>query len=565
MLQQKSRMPIGRIGIFAELDLSNSQLKHLQQKTLEGFSKLKSLYLQNNRIKIAGFQLMKISHFLINIDMSGNKLMRIFGTIFTNLTNLKNLALQNCGLKTLVFPSDFQGLNILQKVSLSRNPLQKLFKNSFNNVCNLTSLVLNECKLQYISPEAFWPLTRLVALGLNKNNLTAKDIEVAFYGLRKTSTLETISLVELDLSDLNRDTFQHLNHIYLKRIDMRTSKITKLRSGVFQYLSYLERLDLSHNEMTNIEAQVFPKVNRLTHLILDSNQLLAIPDARSTQFENVHYLSIMQNAIQRISHHSLRNLHNLTYLNLKRNDISLLEKGCFNYSSQLQVLDLSYNEITGEINNDFIALQKLSALYLGQNNIANVTRRAFHQNPFLSKLTLNGNKLLKKSVNVLSEMWETLHFLQILDIRNLALNNLPLNIFHRLISLENLALSSNDLTGWNATVFKDLKNLKVLSITDNKITHISRDDFKYLSGLRELYLAKNPFRCTCELLSLVQWIENPRGLYFGGVEDYICESPKEWEKKVILEFNISEDDCQSYLWIDLIVAVGSIYMFLEKG
>ncbi len=137
------------------LHLSDCQLTRLQQNTLKGFSNLVSLYLENNRIKIMSYQFVKISPLLTNIDLSGNKITRVSGNIFANLTNLKNVGLQTCGLQTATFPSDFQELTEFHELSLTGNPLHNLSDNSFKNVRNLTSLVLASCKLQFISPGAF--------------------------------------------------------------------------------------------------------------------------------------------------------------------------------------------------------------------------------------------------------------------------------------------------------------------------------------------------------------------------------------------------------------------------
>ncbi len=123
-------------------------------------------------------------------------------------------------------------------------------------------------------------------------------------------------------------------------------------------------------------------------------------------------------------------------------------------------------------------------------------------------------------------------------------------------------ISNNDLTNWNPKVFQNQKELSVLSLNHNKLNSVTRKHFQYLVSLRQLSLSGNPFICTCNLLPLMQWIQHPQGVYFSGVEEYKCESPSKWARKSLLEFNISEDDCQSYLWVDIIVAVEVIYMFL---
>ncbi len=552
------------ISVF---DLSDCQLKYLRQKTLHGFSKLTSLYIGNNKIKVTGYQFARISHRLINIDLSGNEIPMITRDTFANLTNLKTLVLQRCGIQRLSFLSNFTEVVELQELYLSGNPLFDLSNTAFTciNLRNITSLYLSACKLQYVSPSSFQPLTSLVNLRLDHNNLTAKAFQVGFYGLKNTSTLTFLSMANSHLSDLNNQTFQFLKDTALQHLDMKKCEIRILRSGVFQYLPNLLKIVLSDNDIYNIEACVFPKTNHLSELYLDSNQLFAIPDAKSTQFENVQYLSLRKNAIQRISHNSLHNLKNLTHLILTKNDISLLETGCFDHSFQLENLDLSYNKISREIKNDFVGLQRLTFLSLKQNNIPKLTLPAFKLSTSLNHLILSDNKLLGKEMGILATTWSTLSLLQILDISNLQIANLPFHIFQGLINLDHLALSNNDLTGWDANVFRNQKKLRMLTITDNKINYITKEQFQYLISLRELHMFRNPFTCTCDLLSLVQWIENPKhakGLYFGGVEDYLCESPQKWAKKPLLEFNISEDDCQSYIWFDIITAGGCLYIFI---
>ncbi len=542
------------------LDLSGCQLSSLDHNVLEGFSQLKLFNLQNNRIKFLGFQFSHIFPAIIHIQLDGNRLTKVSGTLFANLTNLEILSLQWIGLRKVEFPTEFLKLTRLSQISLSGNHLYSLSNYSFTHLRDVSLLALMECKLSQISAGAFEPFFHLVQLNLQNNNLTANAIQIALYGLRKGSTFQRLKVSGNHMSDLNNETFQHLRETQMKHLTMSYCEITVIVSGVFRNLPYLETLDMSKNRITYIFPNAFPCGNMLSSLTLTSNRLYSIPDVTSINSEHLEQLYLGYNDIQSVGIEPLMGYRRLKHLILRGNNIKL-QNGCFNSSFALEILDLRSNKITRDLKTKLFGLRNLRFLYLGDNDIPNISFLAFSRNLHLNYLELAGNRLLGKNMTSLSESWSHLVNLEYLDLSRDHISHLPNHIFFCLTKLQYLLLSNNDLTNWNPIVFKKQQKLQVLALNHNKLTSVRRKHFQYLASLRRISLSGNPFTCTCILLSLMQWIEHPRGVYFSNVEKYTCETPKKWAQKSLLEFKITQDDCESYIWLDIIMACGILYMF----
>ncbi len=545
------------------LDLSGCQLRNLKQGVLEGFSQLKQIYLQDNLITYFEFQFSNISPLLNTPQLDGIKLNTISGRLFANLTNLRTLNLASTGLKKMELPYQFQELTRLSSMTLSANHLNILSNDSFNNLKStmVSYLVLFGCSLSQITAGALEPFPNLTVLNLGHNKLTAKNIQIGLYGIRETYALQYLIISGNYLSNLNGETFKNLRGTQLKHIFMSNCDIKEIVSGVFHHLRHLETADLSKNQITILHENAFPRGSTLSSLTLKSNRLYSIPDATSINTENLEKLHLENNGIKSVTVESLRGYKRLKYLILRWNQIKL-QRGCFNSSFALEILDLRSNRLSGDIRNELLGLKHIHELFLCDNNIENFSIIAFSASLHLNHLELAGNPLLEKNIIGLSKAWNYLINLHYLDLSRNRISYLPQQILKNLSKLQSLVLSNNDLSNWNPTVFKKQGKLLLLTLNNNKINYVTREHFQYLVSLRELSMSGNPFICTCNLLELITWIQHPRGIYFSGVQEYRCESPKEWARKSLLDFNISEDDCQSYFWVDIIIASVVIYIFL---
>ncbi|XP_053560898.1 SLIT and NTRK-like protein 1 [Bombina bombina] len=215
----------------------------------------------------------------------------------------------------------------------------------------------------------------------------------------------------------------------------------------------------------------------------------------------------------------------------------------------------SCNEVEGDLHVDcekkgFTNLQHYSA----------PTSQFYH-------LLLHGNSLTRLFPNEFANFYNavSLHmennglheivpgaFLGLQLVKRLHINNNKIKSFRRhtflgLDDLEYLQADFNLLRDIDPGAFRDLNKLEVLILNDNLISTLPTNVFQYvpithldlrgnrvktlpyegvleqIPGIAEILLEDNPWDCSCDLLSLKEWLENiPKNALIGRV---ICEAP----------------------------------------
>ncbi|XP_026564152.1 SLIT and NTRK-like protein 5 [Pseudonaja textilis] len=180
---------------------------------------------------------------------------------------------------------------------------------------------------------------------------------------------------------------------------------------------------------------------------------------------------------------------------------------------------LSGNLLNRLYPNQFVNYSGASILHLGGNDIQDIETGAFHGLRGLRRLHLNNNKLeilrddtfvglesleyLQVDYNYISAIepnsFSKLHLLQVLILNDNLLSLLPNNLF-RFVPLTHLDLRGNRL--------KLLPYLGLLQHMDKVV---------------ELQLEENPWNCSCELISLKDWLDSIS--YSALVGDVVCETP----------------------------------------
>ncbi|XP_021569263.1 SLIT and NTRK-like protein 5 [Carlito syrichta] len=180
---------------------------------------------------------------------------------------------------------------------------------------------------------------------------------------------------------------------------------------------------------------------------------------------------------------------------------------------------LSGNLLNRLYPNEFVNYTGASILHLGSNVIQDIETGAFHGLRGLRRLHLNNNKLellrddtflglenleyLQVDYNYISVIepnaFGRLHLLQVLILNDNLLSSLPNNLF-RFVPLTHLDLRGNRL--------KLLPYVGLLQHMDKVV---------------ELQLEENPWNCSCELISLKDWLDSIS--YSALVGDVVCETP----------------------------------------
>lgn len=210
---------------------------------------------------------------LEELDISHNPLSDAFVRMLKPLKSLEYLDMSYCSLG-YVGNNTFTLMDSLKKLIMSGNKLHRLEEGLFTNLTRLESLELNDCGLKNpIDPEIFGDSVyiNIVELKLSKNPLTVPDEGPLLP--KQLSGLESLDLSYCDISRVNENLFS-LNP-NLTSLNLSNNKISGTGNlASLKKLQILEHLDLSNNNLTTIHPRVFKANPRLLSVNLIGNPFI---------------------------------------------------------------------------------------------------------------------------------------------------------------------------------------------------------------------------------------------------------------------------------------------------
>ena len=463
-----------------------------------------------------------------------------------NFTYFKKLTILN-----------FSGVNSkCSKISLNNE--------TFSNVPYLSHIDISKCNIIQIDAGTFEPLHELMYLNLSNNKgLGFVSLRNISYGLRATKTkVFDFSKVYKTFgvgTVLRRCDFWFFKDTSVEELYLNSNRLVMLETNalllvppnltkiwaednnfvfgpyIYQFACveklqglflnnqnivhdprlYNDEIHIKDNVDTNEGNCIIPNRNY-------SNDCLIIADDEKVQFENIN-LPKNLSAIT-ISGSNLKfKLEYKTGFSLKRE-----------LPFRLEYLDLS-NNILYYLGRQFIKTN-LKHLDLSNNFCLFIAKDFFDMAPNLKTVNLSHNNLgLILSHDIEGQIFKPLTAAMTLDLSHNNIAFLPVQVFAYLLSIENLNLSSNQLTEFktsgytfrNLTNF-DLHNNQLTSFPVTLLEHLSLDD-KNIS----IDLSHNFLEVSCENLEFLIWItENPHN--FKNIDSYTFRKNGESE---IISFN----------------------------
>lgn len=393
---------------------------------------------------------------------------------------------------------------------------------------------------------------------LNNNNITAINSDDF-----KNITVREIVLRKNPMKRIRHDAFQEIRHV-LEILDLDSDRITideglRFLDGLYQ----LKVLDLGYNRLRDryeeFPSEVFAGLNlsSLTTLTLQALQITKIDDGAFSGLENLEQLDLSYNFISDFPS-ELRRLTNLKGLKLYSNELTSIKNNTFEGLTQLKKLLIGVNEITAEsielgafndLNNSIEEinlyqnplyrvpsevlqnLKNLKKLSLVKTNLENIENGTFVGDYKLEELHLDDNPGLSFEDEGMFNGIEK--SLEMLFIRRLNLDKLPLNVIKRLKNLYYLDAADNVIKKIDKHFFNGLQ-LTHIKLMWNQIKHIDYRAFKKMDKgvtldlhsneirdisfilhvkectFQEVYLTKNRIACDCNVekvlnSGLVSW------------------------------------------------------------
>lgn len=177
--------------------------------------------------------------------------------------------------------------------------------------------------------------------------------------------------------------------------------------------------------------------------------------------------------------------------------IQTLESLLFTASAiPLKSVDFSHNLLRRLTERMFDGVQNtLEEIHLGHNKLGDQLNPIFSTSELRQ---LKNLKILDLSFNQLklidSRVFEGLFSLEILNLENNNLRNVPSESLINLLSLKTLLLQENDLSQLSPSSFPKLSSLQILNLTGNQISIIQDGSFFNLTQLKVLLLRRNKLR-----------------------------------------------------------------------
>ncbi|XP_022690034.1 toll-like receptor Tollo [Varroa jacobsoni] len=404
---------------LTRLDLSHNSFSTLPSRLFQSTSKLAELYMRNNSLNalpsglLAGLReltLLDLAHNQLSalgwlqsaqdlaqlavLDLSYNRLTRLNANVFTALSELQTLQLQN-NLIELIADGTFIQLNNLQSLVLSHNRLKRIGSRMIGGLNSVTTLHLDDNRISEVSDDTFANMTMLQELNLARNELIATPLIVSSLNM-----LRTLDLSDNKINDVVNFSSQGLGQLYA--LNLMGNRIGNLSRGVFSRLPSVRILNLANNRIQTIEQETFDDMPGLHYLRLDSN---VIEDVNGL-FSNLHDLIMLNISVNRIRWFDYALVPvGLQWLDIHDNQIEALG----NYfdleqSLKLRTLDASYNKLT-DLDSSSLP-NGIEIVFLKNNNIKLIQPFTFLGKHNLTRVDLTSNqlKVLEKPTFRLSEV-----------------------------------------------------------------------------------------------------------------------------------------------------------------
>ncbi|XP_007891010.2 toll-like receptor 3 [Callorhinchus milii] len=512
-----NKLPLLKANDFAilknstlhHLDLSSNRLMKFEKDCFRIIGSLRGLWLENTVLTNLTEELVgQLSGTDITELSLRNTHLKISQTTFAGLqgTNLTSLDLSNNGINRLE-DNSFKWLQYLEYLNMENNKVKRVTAHMFAGLMYLKSLNLKKCLTEQNSPTtggstieaySFQWLKSLEYLNLEDNTI----VNIAPQTFTGLTSLKYLSLYNssANLKIISNLTFMSLADSPLVVLNLTRTRISKLESGAFSSFRNLKKLDLGINSIYQpLTGEEFQGLDKIEEIYLSYNTELTL---KSSSFDHVPTMKVLM-------------LSRTKIVNLNQ------EPSPFHGLRNLTVLDLANNNLANLGRDVFSGLQNLQVLKLQHNNLARLWKKVYPGGPVLY-------------LNPLKELWK-------LNLQSCGLDEIPGKAFQGLAKLVELDLSSNNLNILPQNIFNDLRSLSILRIPKNLVTSVDREIFESVfDNLTTLYMAFNPFDCTCESIAwFVSWLNKTNSSIPGLNNQYICNTPPKYHNNSVVTFDIS--------------------------
>ncbi|KAJ0232782.1 Protein kinase domain-containing protein [Hirschfeldia incana] len=439
----------GTLVGLKQLNFSRNQVSSLPR--FRNFSRLEVLDISYNRLSgnIGEYGFDALVQ-LKNLSLNFNK---IAGSVPTSLAkSLVNLEVSD-NLLSGSIPEGIEDYQELRLIDLGDNQLSGSLPSSLGNLSKLETLLLSNNSLNGAIPESLSRIQTLSRFAANEN---------LFTGAIPSGITKHLENLDLSFNLLNGSIPDDL---------LSQPKLVSVDLSSNQFVGYLPQ-SISHS---------------LVRLRLGSNNLTgSVPSAAFESLQNLTYLEMENNRLTGNIPPAFGNLSSLNLLNLERNQFTGTLPSSLGNITSLQGLKLQQNNLTGEIPEEMGFLVNLLILDLSWNSLNGSIPSTLSNQTKLTNMKLQGNNL---SGTIPDSIGDLTSLLELQLGQNQLRGRIPIMPPKLQISLN---LSTNMFQGRiPSTSLSKLDRLEVLDLSNNKFSGEIPEDLTSLISLRQLILSNN--------------------------------------------------------------------------
>ncbi|XP_063838738.1 insulin-like growth factor-binding protein complex acid labile subunit [Ostrinia nubilalis] len=279
--------------------------------------------------------------------------------------------------------------------------------------------------------------------------------------------------------------FKKLGLHKIATVKIVNSTIDFVSPSAFHGLSELYAVNLSNNKLKSLHPETFANNKKLLLLTLANNPLKFPEWGSNRYFLNataVQELDISYCNMKYIAASTFENMPGLMYLNVAGNNLSDMDPDTFKKLLDLEELDLSDNNIKSLPDDIFSENNELATLHIQRNPIESV-----YGLNISDLLTLNAGQTNIKFVG--PSMFNGMKFIANLNLSGNNMEKIHNQAFHKLIELNYLDLSYNNLTFISSILIKENIELDIFKISNNPLLrHLPVEGFNCSAEQFNIYL-----------------------------------------------------------------------------
>lgn len=279
--------------------------------------------------------------------------------------------------------------------------------------------------------------------------------------------------------------FKKLGLDKVATIKIVNSTITSVSANAFHGLHELYAVNLSNNKLKSLHPETFASNKKLLLLTLSYNPLKFPAPGSKEYFLNassVQELDVSYCNMHYITANTIKNMPGLMYLNLAGNNLSEMEADTFKTLLDLEEIDLSDNNIKSLPDDIFSENTELATLHIQRNPIDSV-----YGLQISDLLTLNAGQTNIRFVG--PSMFNGMTYIANLNLSGNSIEKIHNQAFHKLVELNYLDLSYNDLDFISSALIKENIELDIFKISNNpRLKHLPEEGFNCSAEQFNIYL-----------------------------------------------------------------------------